>query len=213
MSVFTPTPAIARLEELLLTRILVLDGAMGTMIQALRLEERDFRGKQFADHPKELRNCNDLLSLTRPDIIEDIHRKYFEAGADIVETNTFNSTSISMAEYGLEAVTAINRAAAQIARRIADEFTERNPDKPRFVAGSIGPTSRAASLSPDVNDPGFRAVTFDQLVASYSEQVEALIDGGVDILFSRDDVRHAQPQGLPVRHLAGLRTSVASRYR
>ena len=184
MSVSTPTPAIARLEELLLTRILVLDGAMGTMIQAHQLEERDFRGIQFADHPKELRGCNDLLSLTRPDIIEDIHRQYFEAGADIVETNTFNSTSISMAEYRLEsAVTAINRAAAQIARRVADEFTERNPDKPRFVAGSIGPTSRAASLSPDVNDPGFRAVTFDQLVASYREQAEALIDGGVDILF------------------------------
>src|SRR5580692_1160973 len=184
MSVSTPTPAIARLEELLLTRILVLDGAMGTMIQAHQLEEADFRGTQFANHPKELRGCNDLLSLTRPDIIEDIHRQYFEAGADIVETNTFNSTSISMAEYRLEsAVGAINRASAQIARRAADEFTERNPDKPRFVAGSIGPTSRAASLSPDVNDPGFRAVTFDQLVASYSEQVEALIDGGVDILF------------------------------
>ena len=184
MSVSTPTPAIARLEELLLTRILVLDGAMGTMIQAHQLEERDFRGTQFANHPKELRGCNDLLSLTRPDIIEDIHRQYFEAGADIVETNTFNSTSISMAEYQLEsAVTAINRASAQIARRVADEFTERNPDKPRFVAGSIGPTSRAASLSPDVNDPGFRAVTFDQLVASYREQIEALCDGGVDILF------------------------------
>jgi 5-methyltetrahydrofolate--homocysteine methyltransferase len=184
MSVSTPTPAIARLEELLLTRILVLDGAMGTMIQTHQLEERDFRGTQFADHTKELRGCNDLLSLTRPDIIEDIHRQYFEAGADIIETNTFNSTSISMAEYRLEsAVTAINRASAQIARRVADEFTERNPDKPRFVAGSIGPTSRAASLSPDVNDPGFRAVTFDQLVASYREQAEALIDGGVDILF------------------------------
>ena len=184
MSVSTPTAAIARLEELLLTRILVLDGAMGTMIQAHQLEERDFRGTQFADHPKELRGCNDLLSLTRPDIIEDIHRQYFEAGADIVETNTFNSTSISMAEYQLEsAVTAINRASAQIARRVADEFTGRNPDKPRFVAGSIGPTSRAASLSPDVNDPGFRAVTFDQLVVSYREQIEALCDGGVDILF------------------------------
>jgi 5-methyltetrahydrofolate--homocysteine methyltransferase len=184
MSVSTPTPAIARLEELLLTRILVLDGAMGTMIQTHQLEERDFRGTQFANHTKELRGCNDLLSLTRPDIIEDIHRQYFEAGADIIETNTFNSTSVSMAEYRLEsAVTAINRASAQIARRVADEFTERNPDKPRFVAGSIGPTSRAASLSPDVNDPGFRAVTFDQLVASYREQAEALIDGGVDILF------------------------------
>jgi 5-methyltetrahydrofolate--homocysteine methyltransferase len=184
MSVSTPTPAIARLEELLLTRILVLDGAMGTMIQQHQLEERDFRGTQFADHPKELRGCNDLLCLTRPDIIEDIHRQYFEAGADIVETNTFNAQSISMAEYRLESVvTAINRAAAQIARRVADEFTDRNPDKPRFVAGSIGPTSRAASLSPDVNDPGYRAVTFDQLVAAYREQVEGLIDGSVDILF------------------------------
>ena len=165
------------------TRILILDGAMGTMIQAHALEEADFRGSQFADHPKDLKGCNDLLSLTRPDIIEEIHRQYFEAGADIVETNTFNAQSVSMAEYGLEhSVYAINRSAAELARRAADDFTERNPDKPRFVAGSIGPTSRTASLSPDVNNPGFRAITFDELAAAYREQINALIDGGVDLL-------------------------------
>ena len=183
MSVLTPPSVRTQLEQLLRTRILILDGAMGTMIQAHELEEPDFRGTHFANHPKDLKGCNDLLSLTRPDIIEDIHRQYFEAGADIVETNTFNSQSISMAEYGLEGeVYAINRAAAELAKRAAEDFTARDPDKPRFVAGSIGPTSRTASLSPDVNDPGFRAITFDQLAAAYREQVEALFDGGVDLL-------------------------------
>lgn len=183
MAVLTPPSVRTRLEELLRTRILILDGAMGTMIQAHALGERDFRGRLFADHPKDLKGCNDLLSLTRPDIIEEIHRQYFEAGADIVETNTFNSQSVSLVEYGLEGeVYAINRAAAELARRAADDFTARDPEKPRFVAGSIGPTSRTASLSPDVNDPGFRAISFDGLAAAYREQIEALCDGGVDIL-------------------------------
>jgi 5-methyltetrahydrofolate--homocysteine methyltransferase len=183
MAVLTPPAVRTRLEELLQTRILILDGAMGTLIQAHALEEADFRGQLFANHPKDLKGCNDLLSLTRPDIIEKIHRQYFEAGADIVETNTFNSTSVSMAEYGLESeVYAINRASAELARRAADDFTARDPEKPRFVAGSIGPTSRTASLSPDVNNPGFRAISFDELAASYREQVEGLYDGGADVL-------------------------------
>jgi 5-methyltetrahydrofolate--homocysteine methyltransferase len=183
MAVLTPPPVRTRLEELLRTRILILDGAMGTMIQAHALEEADFRGQLFAKHHKDLKGCNDLLSLTRPDIIEKIHRQYFEAGADIVETNTFNSTSVSMAEYGLESeVYAINRASAELARRAADDFTACNPEKPRFVAGSIGPTSRTASLSPDVNNPGFRAISFDELANAYREQVEGLYDGGADLL-------------------------------
>jgi 5-methyltetrahydrofolate--homocysteine methyltransferase len=183
MAVLTPPPVRTRLEELLRTRILILDGAMGTLIQGHALEEADFRGQLFANHHKDLKGCNDLLSLTRPDIIEKIHRQYFEAGADIVETNTFNSTSVSLAEYGLEReVYAINRAATELARRAADDFTARDPEKPRFVAGSIGPTSRTASLSPDVNNPGFRAITFDELAASYREQVEGLYDGGADVL-------------------------------
>jgi 5-methyltetrahydrofolate--homocysteine methyltransferase len=183
MSVLTPPSIRARLEGLLAQRILLLDGAMGTMIQAHPLEERDFRGRLFANHPKELKGCNDLLCLTRPDIIEDVHRQYFEAGADIVETNTFNAQSISLADYGLESqVYAINRAAAELARRAADDFTARDLERPRFVAGSIGPTNRTASMSPDVNDPAFRAVTFDELAAAYREQIEALCDGGVDLL-------------------------------
>jgi 5-methyltetrahydrofolate--homocysteine methyltransferase len=183
MSVLTPPSVRTQLEELLRTRILILDGAMGTMIQGHALEEADFRGQLFANHSKDLKGCNDLLSLTRPDIIEDIHRQYFAAGADIVETNTFNSQSISLAEYGLEGeVYAINRASAELAKRAAEDFTAREPEKPRFVAGSIGPTSRTASLSPDVNNPGFRAITFDELAAAYREQVEALYDGGVDLL-------------------------------
>jgi len=189
MPVLTPTSTRTRLEELLLTRILLLDGAMGTMIQEHRLEERDFRGERFADHPKDLKGCNDLLCLTRPEIIEDIHRKYLAAGADILETNTFNAQSISMADYALEPeVYAINRAAAELARRAADDFTARDPERPRFVAGSIGPTNRTASLSPDVNDPGFRSITFDQLVTAYREQIEGLYDGGVDLLLPETNI-------------------------
>lgn len=169
--------------ELLKERILVLDGAMGTMIQRHKLEEEDFRKGWFENHTHSLKGNNDLLSLTRPDIIEDIHRKYFEAGADIVETNTFSGTWIAQADYGLEhAVYDINFYSAQLAKKVANEFTLKNPDKPRFVAGSIGPTNRTASISPDVNDPGYRAITFDELVDAYKDQVKALIEGGVDIL-------------------------------
>jgi len=171
------------LRDLLLHRILILDGAMGTMIQRHDLDEDDFRGDRFKDHHLSLKGNNDLLSISQPEIIKDIHRVYFEAGADFAETNTFSSTSIAQADYGLEsAVYDLNYQSAAIAREVADEFTELNPDKPRFVVGSIGPTNRTASLSPDVNDPGFRAITFDQLVEAYSEQVKALIDGGADTL-------------------------------
>ena len=164
-------------------RILVLDGAMGTMIQRHTLEESDFRGEKFKDHNLSLKGNNDLLSITQPDIIKDIHRAYFEAGADLAETNTFSSTSIAQADYGLESeVYQLNYQSAALAREVADEFSALNPDKPRFVVGSIGPTNRTASLSPDVNDPGYRAITFDQLVSAYSEQVKALLEGGVDIL-------------------------------
>lgn len=164
-------------------RILVLDGAMGTMIQRYKLEEEDFRGERFKDHPLLLKGNNDLLSITRPDIIKQIHREYFEAGADIAETNTFSSTTIAQADYELDeqAVYDLNFESAKIAREVADEFTAKNPDKPRFVAGSIGPTNRTASLSPDVNDPGYRAITFDQLKEAYKFQAKALLDGGVDI--------------------------------
>lgn len=171
------------LREILLRRILVLDGAMGTMIQRYNLTEDDFRKGWFENHEKPLKGNNDLLSLTRPDVIKEIHAAYFEAGADIAETNTFSGTSIAQADYGLEHIVyELNYHSAKIAREVADEFTAANPKKPRFVAGSIGPTNRTASLSPDVNDPGFRAVTYDELVKAYSEQVEALIDGGCDLL-------------------------------
>ena len=171
------------IEEILKERILVLDGAMGTMIQRHKLEEEDFRKGWFENHSQPLKGNNDLLSLTRPDIIEEIHRLYFEAGADIAETNTFSGTTIAQADYGLQAyVYDINFQSAKIAKKVADEFTAKNPSKPRFVAGSIGPTNRTASISPDVNDPGFRGVTFDELVIAYKEQTTALIDGGVDIL-------------------------------
>lgn len=172
-----------QIEDILKERILVLDGAMGTMIQRHQLTEDDFRKGWFEQHHKSLKGNNDLLSLTRPDIIEEIHRLYFEAGADIAETNTFSGTSIAQADYDLEnAVYDINYHSAKLARKAADEFTARTPDKPRFVAGSIGPTNRTASISPDVSDPGFRAISFQELVTAYKEQVSSLIDGGVDIL-------------------------------
>ena len=164
-------------------RILVLDGAMGTMLQRYNFSEEDFRGERFANFPHSLKGNNDLLSLTQPQAIRDIHAQYFEAGADIVETNTFSGTTIGMADYHFEdLVYELNFESAKIAREVADEFTAKNPEKPRFVAGSIGPTNRTASMSPDVNDPGFRAVTFDELRIAYKQQVEALIDGGVDLL-------------------------------
>ena len=171
------------IQEILKKRILVLDGAMGTMIQRHKLEEEDFRKGWFENHHKSLKGNNDLLSLTRPEIIEEIHRQYFEAGADIAETNTFSGTTVAQADYDLQDfVYEINYHSAKIARKVADEFTALNPDKPRFVAGSIGPTNRTASISPDVNDPGFRGITFDELVTAYYQQIGALIDGGVDIL-------------------------------
>ena len=171
------------IKEILKERILVLDGAMGTMIQRHTLEEEDFRGERFKDHTQALKGNNDLLSITRPDIIKEIHALYYEAGADIAETNTFSGTTIAQADYALEhAVYDINYESARLAREVADEFTAREPHKPRFVAGSMGPTNRTASISPDVNDPGFRAVTFDDLVTAYKEQAGALLDGGADLL-------------------------------
>ena len=164
-------------------RILVLDGAMGTMIQRYGLDEAHYRGNPFADHPSPLKGCNDLLSITQPEIIREIHESYLEAGADIIETNTFNSTSISMADWNLQPwVYKINLEAAKIAKLAADRFSDRNPTRPRFVAGAMGPTNKTTSLSPDVNDPGFRAVTFDDMVEAYKEQALGLVDGGVDIL-------------------------------
>src|SRR5919197_1469315 len=160
---------LAELEPLLARRILVLDGAMGTMIQSYRLEERDYRGQQFAQWHRDLRGHNDLLSLTQPDIIRAIHSAYLDAGADILETNSFNSTAVSLADYGMEdLVYELNHASARLAREVADEFEERNGG-PRYVAGVLGPTNRTASLSPDVNDPGFRHVRFDDLVETYRE--------------------------------------------
>ncbi len=172
-----------KIEKALAEKILILDGAMGTMLQAYQFEEEDFRGDRFKDHPSPLKGNNDLLSITQPDAIKAIHGKYFEAGADIVETNTFSSTSIGMADYAMEdLVYELNIQSAKLAREVADEFTKANPHKPRFVAGSIGPTNRTASMSPDVNDPGYRAVTFDDLVEAYSEQVKGLVEGGSDVL-------------------------------
>ncbi len=164
-------------------RILVLDGAMGTMLQKHKFEEADFRGDRFLDHPCDVKGNNDLLSITQPEAITAVHRQYFEAGADIVETNTFSGTTIAMADYEMEhLVDELNEQSAIIARKVADEFTAREPHKPRYVAGSIGPTNRTASMSPDVNDPGYRAVTFDQLRVAYKQQAAALIRGGVDVL-------------------------------
>ncbi len=171
------------IQQLIRERILVLDGAMGTMIQQYNLSEADFRGERFKDIPGQLKGNNDLLCLTRPEVIEDIHRKYLVAGADIIETNSFNATSVSMADYHVQAYCReINLAAARLARRMADEFTALNPEKPRFVAGSVGPTNKTCSMSPDVNNPAFRALTFDELQAAYCEQIEALLEGGVDAL-------------------------------
>ena len=171
------------IKKELQNRILVLDGAMGTMLQAYKFSEEDFRGERFKDYPTPLQGNNDLLSITQPEAIKTIHGKYFEAGADIIETNTFSGTTIAMADYQLEdLVYELNFQSAKIAKEVATEFTLKEPHKPRFVAGSIGPTNRTSSMSPDVNDPGFRAVTFNDLRIAYKQQVEALIDGGVDIL-------------------------------
>ena len=174
---------LARLEKLLETRILMLDGAMGTMIQRYRLSEADYRGERFADHPGELRGNNDLLVLTQPKIVRDIHAAYLEAGADILETNTFNSTAIALADYRLQDLAyELTREGARLAREAADAAERRDPTRPRYVAGVLGPTNRTASISPDVNDPGYRNVTFDELVAAYTDAVRGLVDGGADIL-------------------------------
>lgn len=171
------------MQQLINERILVLDGAMGTMIQQYNLSEADFRGERFKDIPGQLKGNNDMLCLTRPDVIEEIHRKYLEAGADIIETNTFNATSVSMADYHMQPYCReINLAAARLARKVADEFTAKTPGKPRFVAGSVGPTNKTCSMSPDVNNPAFRALTFVELADAYREQMEALLEGGVDAI-------------------------------
>ena len=173
----------SKLEEILTQRILVLDGAMGTMLQEYKFIEEDFRGERFANWPVSLKGNNDLLSLTQPKAIADIHRKYFQAGADIVETNTFSGTTIAMADYGMEdLVYELNYESAKIAKKVAEELSLENPDKPRFVAGAMGPTNKTASMSPDVNDPGFRAISFEQLREAYRQQAKGLIDGGVDVL-------------------------------
>jgi len=171
------------LERIAQDRILILDGAMGTMIQRLGLTEEDFHPKGMEDHPILLKGNNELLSLSRPEAIKRIHEQYLEAGADIVETNTFSATSIAQAEHQCEhLVREMNLASARLAREACDAFTAKDPSKPRFVAGALGPTNKTASLSPDVNDPGFRAVHFDDLVTAYKEQVEALLEGGCDLL-------------------------------
>lgn len=214
------------LKTLLSERILVLDGAMGTMLQAYAFTEEDFRGKPFANHHIPLAGNNDLLSITQPKAIYEVHAKYLEAGADIIETNTFSGTSIAMADYALEDyVTELNVTSAKIARKAADDFTAKTPNKPRFVAGSIGPTNKTASMSPDVNDPGYRAITFNELKEAYREQALALIEGGVDILlvetvfdtlnakaalYAIDEIKAAQQIDIPVM-VSGTITDASGR--
>lgn len=216
----------SELKKILSQRILVLDGAMGTMIQRHKLEEEDFRNERLKNHPKPLKGNNDLLSITRPEIIKDIHAAYFEAGADIAETNTFSSTTIAQADYQLEEwVYELNYQSAKVAKEAATEFTAREPHKPRFVAGSMGPTNRTASISPDVNDPGFRAVTFEELRVAYKQQAEALLDGGVDMLlvetifdtlnakaalFAIDEVKNERGIELPIM-VSGTITDASGR--
>lgn len=171
------------IQQQLEERILILDGAMGTMIQRFDLEEKDFRGDLFKDSQIDLKGNNDLLSLTRPDVIQDIHEQYLHAGADIIETNSFSGTSIAQADYELQHIAYdLNKASAEVAKKAAEKFTKKNPEKPRFVAGAMGPTNKTASLSPDVSSPGYRAITFDQLTEAYKEQARGLIDGGADVL-------------------------------
>ena len=193
---------IAALHKAASTRILILDGAMGTMIQRHKLGEADYRGTRFKDWPRDLKGNNDLLVLTQPDIVRGIHEAYLEAGADIVETNTFNAQTVSMADYGMEAFAfEMNVAAAKLAREAADKYTALTPQRPRFVAGAIGPTNRTASLSPDVNNPGFRNISFDELAAAYSEQARGLIEGGVDAILIETvfDTLNAKAAGFAVK--------------
>ena len=217
---------LAALNVALQHRILVLDGAMGTMIQRHKLEEADYRGERFADWPRDLKGNNDLLSLTQPAIIRGIHTSYLDAGADIIETNTFNSNSISLADYGQEELAReLNVAGARLAREAADAKTAETPDKPRFVAGAIGPTNRTASLSPDVGDPGFRNISFDELASAYREAAEGLIEGGCDLilvetvfdtlnakaaLFAVDELFEAMGLRLPVM-VSGTITDLSGR--
>lgn len=171
------------IKDLLKERILIIDGAMGTMIQRHKLEEADYRGNRFANWHKDVKGNNDLLSITQPEIIIGIHKQYLDAGADIIETNTFSSTTIAQADYDMQELAyELNVASAKCARIAADEYTAQNPAKPRFVAGAIGPLNKTLSLSPDVNNPGYRAVTFDEVAIAYEEQIKGLIDGGVDVL-------------------------------
>lgn len=173
----------ANIKDELKKRILIIDGAMGTMVQTYKLEEADYRGQQFKDWHTDVKGNNDLLSITQPQIIQAIHEEYLNAGADIIETNTFSSTSIAQADYDMQSLAyELNVASAKCARAAADKFTQANPSKPRFVAGAIGPLNKTLSLSPDVNNPGFRAVTFDEVAAAYTEQIKGLCDGGVDVL-------------------------------
>ena len=175
--------ATAELTAAMRDRVLVMDGAMGTMLQRYELTEADYRGDRFADWPRDVRGNSDVLSLTRPDVVRAIHREYLEAGADVVETNTFSAQRISQADYGMEELAyELNLESARLARLECDAMTEHTPDRPRWVAGAIGPTNRTASISPDVNDPGKRNVTFDELVAAYREQAAGLVDGGADLL-------------------------------
>lgn len=215
-----------QIETALKERILILDGAMGTMLQRYRFTEADFRGIRFKDWPHSLQGNNDLLSLTQPQAIEAIHRAYFDAGADIVETNTFSGTSIAMADYHMEElVYELNYESAKIAKKVALEFTAKEPHKPRFVAGSIGPTNKTASMSPNVNDPGYRAISFDALRVSYKEQVEALLDGGADLLlvetifdtlnakaalFAIEEVKEERKTAIPVM-ISGTITDASGR--
>lgn len=207
-------------------RILVLDGAMGTMLQRYQFTEEDYRGDRFKNWASPLKGNNDLLSITQPQAIEAVHRKYLEAGADIIETNTFSATTIAMADYHMEdLVYELNYESAKIARKVCDEFTAKNPDQPRFVAGSIGPTNKTASLSPDVNDPGYRAITFEELRIAYKQQAEALLDGGADILlvetifdtlnakaalFAIDEIREERNVEIPIM-VSGTITDASGR--
>ncbi len=207
-------------------RILVLDGAMGTMLQRYQFTEEDYRGERFKNWESPLKGNNDLLSLTQPQAIEAVHIKYLEAGADIIETNTFSGTTIAMADYHMEElVYELNYESAKIARKVCDEYTVINPEKPRFVAGSIGPTNKTASLSPDVNDPGYRAVTFDELRIAYKQQAEALLDGGSDVLlvetifdtlnakaalFAIDEIREERNIDIPIM-VSGTITDASGR--
>ncbi|MBZ0328365.1 MAG: homocysteine S-methyltransferase family protein [Altibacter sp.] len=207
-------------------RILILDGAMGTMLQRYQFSEEDFRGVRFKDFHKSVKGNNDLLSLTQPQAIAEVHKKYFEAGADMVETNTFSGTTIAMADYDMEdLVYELNYESAKIAKQVAAEFTKQQPEKPRFVAGAMGPTNKTASMSPNVNDPGFRAISFEELRIAYKQQAEALIDGGVDVLlvetvfdtlnakaalFAIEEIKEARNLDIPVM-ISGTITDASGR--